>query len=166
MSISESATVGAAGIESLEPGQTLRAYLGLEVEHLLPGLDIAANLLQRGEHDEAVRIYAALVLCDPAEVRFQIGLATCALAIREFHIALQAASAIIASTPDNPRGYLISGHAALGLLDFDAAVDDLREALRIAEQAGDQATAEEAAHYLQRAIVAQEVQALKASSQD
>ncbi|MFD2251812.1 tetratricopeptide (TPR) repeat protein [Pseudochelatococcus lubricantis] len=159
MAIIESAPIEPSGIESLAPGQSIREYLGLQIAHLLPGLDVAAGMLRRGEHDQALRTYATLVLCDPSEIRFQIGLATCALEIREFHIALQAASAVIASAPDSPMGYLISGRASLGLLDFDAAIDDLQDAIRVARETGDDAVAKEAAALLQRAIVAKEVQA-------
>lgn len=157
MAVNETAVAGENGGEAIFPGQSLREYLGLEVQHLLPGLEVAANLLRRGEHAQALQTYATLVLCEPSESRFQIGLAACALEIGEFHIASQAASAIVAFTPDDPVGYLLSGRALIGLQDFDAAVDDLRDAVRIAEAAGNTAVAAEAAQHLQRATIASEV---------
>lgn len=146
------------GIDTLESETFLREYLGLEVEHLLPGLDIAANLLRRGQHEEALRTCSVLVLCDPMEIRFQHGLATCALETEDFPIAALAASAIVAGDPDNPEGYLISGRAFLGMRDFDIAVEDFREAVRLAEQAGDAAMARQAGLLLERALIAREVQ--------
>lgn len=152
------AAPGIADIGALDSAQSIREHLGLEVEHLLPGLDIAANLLRRGEHAEALRTYSLLVLCDPAEIRFQHGLATCALETGEFHLAALAGSAIVAGAPDDPEGYFISGRAFFGLRDFDAAIDDFRRAIQLLEQAGDAASARGAEILLQRALIARDVQ--------
>lgn len=137
----------------------MREYLGLEVAHLLPGLDIAANQLRRGEHAEALRTCSALVLLDPGELRFQYALAGCALETGDFHLASLAASSIVAATPDEADGYFVSGRAFFGLREFEAAIDDFREAIRLAEKAGKGDLQRSAEVLLQRVIIAQEVQA-------
>lgn len=109
----------------------LREQLGLDVDHLLPGLDIATARLRRRDGEDALRICAALVLCDPSEPRFHAGLATCALEIGVHAVALRAASAVIALTPASPLGYHLSGHAYAGLQDYDNAIADFTEALRL-----------------------------------
>ncbi|MGV6872538.1 tetratricopeptide repeat protein [Pseudochelatococcus sp. B33] len=162
MAIRESETHQTAGQERADSSapdaaQSIREYLGLKVEHLLPGLDIAANHLRRGEHAEALRTYSTLVLMDPTEARFQRGLAECALETGDFHLASLAASSLIAGAPDKPEGYLMSGRAFFGLRDFDAAIEDFREAVRLAEQAGNTALARQAEPLLQRALIAKEV---------
>src|SRR5262249_11107495 len=77
---------------------------GFESEDLRIGLDLARNQLQRGAHVEAFRTYVALVLCEPSNVDFQIGLANSALLLEQNELALQAASAVIAMDPTNARG--------------------------------------------------------------
>ena len=74
----------------------IRKELGLELSDLKPALDIARNHLKRGAPGEAMRTYIALVLCEPTNVDFQVGLANCALQIGENHLALHAASAVVA----------------------------------------------------------------------
>lgn len=164
MAISESETSEiagreTAGIDPLDPAQSIRQYLGLEVEHLLPGLKLAANMLQRGDNEDALRTCSLLVLCDPTEVRFQLALAACALEVGDFHIAALAASAIVSGAPEDPQGYIISGRAFIGMRDFDIAIEDLREAVRLAEEAGDGVAARQAGVLLERARIAREVQA-------
>jgi len=112
----------------------IRDMLGLTNEDLKLGLEVAANRLQRGAHRDALRIYAALVLCEPTNVAFQIGLANCALLLHENCLALQAASFVITSEPKNARGYLLSGRACLGLGCWKEAEEDLRRASELAKQ--------------------------------
>lgn len=161
MTVTESAATALPGGEASSSAQSpsLSKLLGLEVKHLLVGLDIAAGMLRRGEQDKAMRMYAALVFCEPTEIRFQVGLASCALEMKEYHLAMQAASAIVSFFPDNPVGYFISGRAAFGLRDLDAAIGDLREAVRLAEAAGDTAMQRDAASILERAVIAGEMRA-------
>src|SRR5690349_18366954 len=70
----------------------IRKALGLEPADLRLGLDVARNQLQKGAVNEAFRIYAALVVCDPSDAELQVGLANCALHVGENNLALQAAS--------------------------------------------------------------------------
>jgi Flp pilus assembly protein TadD len=114
-----------------------RKELGLEAKDLRVGLNVAKNLLDRGQASEALRIYVALVLCNPTDVDFQIGLANCALRLEEPHLALQSASAVIALKPDEPRGYFLSGSACLMLGNFDEAAEDFRDAVRFGRDARD-----------------------------
>lgn len=112
-------------------GGALRRELGVELSDLKLGLDVARRHLQRGAADEALRIYVALVLCEPTEVDFQVGLANCALQLEENALALQAASAVIALAPRDSRGYLLSGRACLALGHQAEAEEDLRDAVTL-----------------------------------
>lgn len=131
-------------------GGGLRERLGLDPEHLGLGLIVARNHLARGAVGDALRIYGTLVLCDPANADFQLGLADCASIGGEHHIALQAASALIATAPGDPRGYLLSGRSCLMLGHAREAHEDLTDALRIALSTGDDAVAGEARLLLDR----------------
>lgn len=111
--------------------------LGLEPDDLRVGLDVAKSLLDRGSPERAMRIYAAMVLCEPMVADFQIGLANCALNLGENHVALQAASAVIVLEPSNPRGYFLSGRACLALSQYAEAAEDLQDAIRCAKAAND-----------------------------
>lgn len=117
-----------AMVQSLVGG-ALRKELGIESADLQIGLDVARRHLQRGAAAEAMRIYVALVLCDPMVVDFQVGLANCALQLEENPLALQAASAVIALAPRDSRGYLLSGRACLALGHQAEAEEDLRDAV-------------------------------------
>jgi hypothetical protein len=118
------------------------------------GLTVARNHLSRGSYAEAFRIYASLVLCEPLNVDFQVGLANCAGLMGEHHVALQAASAIIALAPADPRGYLLSGRSCLMIGSFAEAQEDLNDAVRHAEAAGSDVVTREARHLLDRLAVA------------
>ncbi|QJP15549.1 tetratricopeptide repeat protein [Starkeya sp. ORNL1] len=117
-----------AMVQSLVGG-ALRKELGIESADLQIGLDVARRHLQRGAAAEAMRVYVALVLCDPMVVDFQVGLANCALQLEENPLALQAASAVIALAPRDSRGYLLSGRACLALGHHAEAEEDLRDAV-------------------------------------
>jgi Flp pilus assembly protein TadD len=130
----------------------LRNKLGLSPEQLRIGLSVARNHLTRGAPAEAFRIYVALVLCEPANVDFQIGLANCAGLIGEHHLALQAASAVIALAPRDARGYLLSGRSCMMIGAFSEAKEDLEDAL--ARAGSDAAVAGEAKVLLGRIAAA------------
>ncbi len=122
-------------------GGAIRKDLGLETRDLRPGLTVAKNLLLRGSKAEALRIYVALVLCEPMNAEFQIGLANCAMLLGENHLALQAASVVVALEPRNPRGYYVSGRACLALRHYAEAEEDLRDAAAFAKAARDEVIA-------------------------
>lgn len=127
----------------------IRDALGLKSEDLSIGLEVARNLLQRGATADALRVYAGLILCEPTNPVFQTGLANCALAAEEFHLALQAASAVIALAPQDPRGYLVSGRACIGLGALAEASEDLRDAVALGRAARNAAVVEEAGRLLE-----------------
>jgi Flp pilus assembly protein TadD len=130
----------------------LRKRLGLTPEQLRIGLMVARNHLTRGAPADALKIYVALVLCDPLNVDFQVGLANCASVLGEHHVALQAASAVIALAPADPRGYLLSGRSCMMLGNYAEAREDLGDALTFAN--GNETVAAEASHLLERIAVA------------
>lgn len=108
--------------------------LGLKKSDLRIGLDLAKNRREKGEHVEALQLYAALVMCDMQEPDFQLGLADCAYEMGQFELCLQAASALILLSPGNPAGYYLSGAACLGLGHADEAREDLTEARDMARE--------------------------------
>lgn len=118
--------------------------LGLEPDDLRAGLDVAKNLIERGAPDRAMRIYAALVIVEPKVVDYQIGLANCAIEMGEYYLAIQAASAAIVLDPRNPRPYFLSGRACMAVGELPEAVEDLSDAKRLAEAAGEAEIAAEA----------------------
>jgi Flp pilus assembly protein TadD len=130
--------------ERLVASGAIRRGLGLESADLRFGLDLARNQLQRGATTEAFRTYIALVLCDPSDAEFQIGLANCALMVGENELALQAASAAIALQPTNPRGFYLSGHACMALRQFTEAREDLADAVELGRKARDSLVVAEA----------------------
>ncbi|WP_378940817.1 hypothetical protein [Mesorhizobium sp. ANAO-SY3R2] len=114
----------------------LGAELGLSTEALRIGLTVASNHLLRGAYGEAMRVYVGLVLCEPMNVDFQVGLANCANLMGEHCVALQAASAVIMLAPSDPRGYLLSGRSCIMLGQMDEATEDLNDALKHANGNG------------------------------
>ena len=128
----------------------LRQDLGLEKSDLELGLIVARNQLMRGAQAEAMRTYMTLVLCEPTNVQFQIGLANCAHQLNEFHLALQAASTIIALDPRNAYGYYFSGRACLALEHYAEAQEDLTDAVTFGKQARDAQIVQEADMLLQK----------------
>jgi Flp pilus assembly protein TadD len=143
-------TAGTNGFTAAFLDGAIRKELGLESIDLRPGLDVAKSHMKRGAHAEAMRIYAALVLCEPKNVDFQVGLANCALQMGENHLALQAASAVVALAPSDPRGYFLSGRACLGLGHFEEATEDLRDAVDFGRKAKDATITSEASNLLQK----------------
>lgn len=132
----------------------LRKELGLSSQELRAGLSVARNHMLRGAPLEALRIYAALVLCDPTNVDFQVGLANCAGHIGEHYLAIQAASAVIALAPSDPRGYLLSGRSCMLSGAFDEAREDLEEARDLARASGKEDLIREVSQLIERLSVA------------
>jgi Flp pilus assembly protein TadD len=131
----------------------IRKALGLEPIDLRLGLDVARIHLQRGAAGDAFEIYAMLVVCDPSDPELQVGLANCALYVGENNLALQAASAIIALTPADPRGYFFSGRACLALGHVAEAKEDLTEAIELARKCKNVLVFGEASKLLERIAV-------------
>lgn len=96
-------------------------------------LAMANAKLTAGKAEKALPDYAMLVLCRPFDVDLQCGLANCALQLREYDVALQAASSIIALAPHDCRGYYFSSAACLGLGHITEAKEDIADALRLAD---------------------------------
>jgi glucose dehydrogenase len=121
----------------------VRQRLGLDQKDIGLGLAAAGRMLGR-QPRAALRLYAALILCDPMNVDCQMGLAHCALLAEEPHLALQAASVVIALAPDDARGHLLSARASLALGATADARADLAAAAEAARRAGDAAALAEA----------------------
>jgi Flp pilus assembly protein TadD len=126
----------AADLQRLIAQGGIRRALGLQPLDLRLGLDLARTQLQRGATNDAFRTYVMLVLCDPSDPELQVGLANCAIHVKENDLALQAASVVIALTPSDPRGYFLSGRACMALGYRTEAVEDLTRSLELAEASG------------------------------
>lgn len=109
--------------------------LGLDDQDLVAIAKMAKKALGEGDAALAFSAHALLVLLDPQNVSYQIGLAESALAANTPSAALQAASAVVASTPDNPQGYYWSARACLELGLMAEAKEDLEDAASFAKQA-------------------------------
>ncbi len=107
--------------------------LGLGEKELGLALAVANMKLKSGKAEEALSMYAILVLCKPMDVEYQCGLANCALLMNEYEMTLQAASAIVRLAPSDCRGYYFSGVACLGLGHLDEAREDIADALTFAQ---------------------------------
>ena len=115
----------------------LARMLGLARGDLAAGLDVARGRRDRGDLAGALRIYTALVLCDPREPAFQLGVADCAHAMGEHELCLHAASALIVLDPRSAVGHYLSGASCLALGRVREAREDLTEASRLAMAARD-----------------------------
>jgi Flp pilus assembly protein TadD len=124
------AAIGEAGdLERL--GKALRDSYGLQTSELRALAHVGHLKLMAGDFAGAQRIYCLLVVMAPDDVGFQIGLADASIALGHFDLALQAAAAVIAALPTDPRGYFISGRACLGLGLAEEAREDLADAIRL-----------------------------------
>jgi Flp pilus assembly protein TadD len=140
--------------QRLIAGGAIRKAFGLEPIDLRLGLDIARNQLRSGNAGSAFRIYATLVVSDPSDPELQVGLANCALHVGENNLALQAASAIVALTASDPRGYYFSGRACLALGHIAEAKEDLTKAIELARNSSKDALIfDEARKLLERLAV-------------
>lgn len=148
--MNETGAISGDAVHALLTGALGRS-LGFSPLDLAAGLELAKSQGQRGAHMEALRTYATLVLCDPSHIDCQVGLANCALELAENHVALQAASAIVALAPSDPRGYYLSGRACFAIGAFSEALEDLADARTFARKARDSRIAE-AADQLTRTI--------------
>lgn len=126
----------------------LRKEIGLHAGELDIGLGVAKRKFETGSHDEAMTVYCGMVLLEPTNTTYLLGLANCAALMGQPELALRSASAVIALEPQNPRGYFFSGQACLALGHLPEAEEDLREALALAEEASDAAVVKKARMFL------------------
>lgn len=103
--------------------------LGLDPRVLEVGLVIASQHMQRGNLEEALRVYTSLVIFNPLDLEAHIGLATCALRMERPDVALRSASLVIGRAKQDPRGYLLSAQALLILREPTGAASDAQMAL-------------------------------------
>lgn len=111
----------------------LRDELGLQSEDLQIALGIANMKQKAGDSATALRMYMALVLCEPGNFKFLQGLANAALRNGLFDAALEAGSAMVMVEPKNPFGYYFSGAACLALGHLAEAKADLVDAQEYAK---------------------------------
>lgn len=116
--------------------KSLAGRLGLAEADLYGAVQAAAEALQAGDLDRAFRGFAYLVVLDPTNPTYHIGLANVALGLEQFAIALQSASVVVASRPRSAEGYHLSARACLGMGEPALALEDLAEVERLAQEAG------------------------------
>lgn len=119
----------------------LLARLGLEPSDLYGPMMQARNELLAGNAEGAFQKFARLVLVDPMNVEFQLGMGEAALALELPEIAMQSAALIITEAPDRPEGFLLSGRACLAMGEPALALEDLADAESRAQTAGNEAMA-------------------------
>lgn len=129
---------------------SLRDRLGLKPNALLFGLSHALHLLEAGHVDDALRMCAGLVAIDPGNVRHLAGLANCAIAAGQPDLAIRAAAMIMIREPRNPLGYYFSGLGCIGINHMQEAMEDLADAVRLAEAEGNDELARTASTMLSR----------------
>lgn len=118
--------------------------MGLQSGDLDPLGQIARNDLVAGNVDAALGGFARLVMVEPANADYQIGLAEAALAAGHAELAMHSAAVVIAERPRSPVGYFLSGRAALAMGEIEVAIEDLVDAARLAEATGDRSLASSA----------------------
>ncbi|PTW56674.1 hypothetical protein C8N35_111137 [Breoghania corrubedonensis] len=111
----------------------LRDELGLKSEDLQIALGVANMKNKAGNSLTALRMYMALVLCEPSNFHCLQGLANCTLKNGLYEAALEASSAMIVLKPKNPFGYYFSGSACLAMGHFAEAREDMADALKFAD---------------------------------
>ena len=131
-------------------GQELARQCGITTDDLNAVAHVAHTRLAAGAVEEAQKIYAILVVLEPAQTGYQVGLADAAMLAGNADLALQAAAAIISIAPADPRGYFLSGRACLALGMLDEAREDLSEAIDLARTGRDSAMFEKANAMLTR----------------
>lgn len=133
MSQDDSISIDAPLTELLQDG-VIAKELNLGPAELDLALGVANLKLNSGHPEQALKMYTMLVLCDPSNVEYQCGMANCAVQIQEHELALQAASAMIATAPRDCRGYYFSTVACMGMGQFEEAREDVADALEWAGQ--------------------------------
>ena len=111
----------------------IQKELGLSMKDLDVALGVANMKLRSGDPMNALQIYTALILCNPSHYDFQCGLANCTAQIQEHDLTIQAASAMIALDPQDPRGYYFSAVGCIGMGHFEEALEDIQDARHFAE---------------------------------
>lgn len=112
-----------------------RAQMGLEPGDLQGAVRAARNALETGDLVTGLYQFANLVILDATEIDHHIGLAEAALLADMNEMAMVTAATVMVLDPRRPEGYLLSGRAALALGETEAAVEDLTDAVAMAEGA-------------------------------
>lgn len=134
--------------------QDFSNILGLDEFSRGMAFNRAAALVLQGRTEEAFQIYTALAMLSPLDSEALIGMARCAMTMLDHDSAMHIAAAIIAIAPTDPRGFLISGKSCFMLGLFDEALEDLRDAQRLA--AGDIGLTEDASRLLRLVAIKRE----------
>lgn len=122
----------------------LRDRLGLEPATLAVGRTIAEGHMRRGALPEALRLFGALALCEPANAEVQLRIAECAVRLEAFELGVGAAQIAAASAPLEPRAHLLLGHCRLALGDRVRSRRALERALELGLDRRDAHTVEAA----------------------
>jgi len=134
-------------VEKLAAGPSLLEMMGLERGDLDAFAIIARKDFLAGKDEDAVSKFARLVMADPTNADYQLGLAETALATGRAETAMQSAALVIAERPTSPVGYFLSGRAAMLMGEVEFALEDLGDAIKFAEASGDAAILASARQY-------------------
>jgi tetratricopeptide (TPR) repeat protein len=110
--------------------------MGIKPQVMRKTAEYAKTLVQVGRVDEALELYRGALLLDPLNSEYTAGFANCALMMGRADDALRTAALLVASDPDNPAGYAISGAACRMKGLYKEAAEDFADAMRLAEASG------------------------------
>lgn len=117
-------------------GPSLLEIMGLERGDIDGVALRAREVFLSGKEEDAVSLFVQLVMVDPTNVDYQIGLAETSLATGRAEVAMQSAAVVIADRPTSAIGYFLSGRAALLMGEIEIALEDLEDAIKLAEASG------------------------------
>ncbi len=93
---------------------------------------------RQGRRDDANAIYIQLIEIDSANAReYHANIAKSYLDVLDYESATTAATQVIANSPRNPEGHKLLAQIATQSKDYDAAINSLRQAIRLRPEAID-----------------------------
>ena len=99
---------------------------------------LAELYAQQGRRDEAVTTYTHLIEIDPENAReYYAEMARAHLHVTDFESAAYAAKQAVAHSPRNPEGYQMLAEIAKQTGNYETAIDNLRQAIRLRPEATD-----------------------------
>ena len=112
-----------------EAFQTLRKSISLPADAQNVAIDVAARQMGQGHYIEALRSYAALMICNPENFDVHIGMANCLIELDAAELALQSACVAMRLKPEHAAPYYLSGKACWMMGHEAEALEDLTDSI-------------------------------------
>lgn len=135
--------------------------MGLPDEMLEGIYSQAYNMYNTGKYDEASVIFRLLLLLDPLESKYGLGLAAAAQMMKDYQLAFTMYNMVFVTDPENPLAHY---HAADCLIQMDTpemAHEELKKAVELCGENKDYEKIKERAERMIEKIVKGEIQDLK-----